>query len=28
MQNDHFVFIVGNSSLEARNIRLVNRITS
>jgi hypothetical protein len=28
MQNDHFVFIVGNSSLEVRNIRLVNRITS
>jgi hypothetical protein len=27
-KNDHFVFNVGNPSLEARNIRLVNRITS
>jgi len=26
-KNDHFVFNVENPSLEARNIRLVNRIT-
>jgi len=28
MQNDYFVFNIGTSSLEVRNIRLVNRITS
>ena len=27
-KNDHIIFNVGTSSLEARNIRLVNRITS
>jgi hypothetical protein len=28
MQNDPFVFNMGTSSIEARNIRLDNRITS